>query len=249
MDGSNTMLRVLDWPFPGLGKYMVVALQRGKAGDYYNITWPGLSGVFTAMAPGRFSAAVNLAPMRKHGLTLPGDWLKNRFLLQRSRMLPPSHVLRKVFDQARSYDEAKEMLMKTPLALPAIFTLAGPRVGEGAVIERLENAVGTVDLGAGLQISAANHFTTHLQYIDKGFRPREIDSAGRFRQSCNIVAHELEKNDFKWLSAPIINARTRLIMVADAATGRLQLQGYEGVVATTEIFAIQPTAQQHYQVL
>jgi hypothetical protein len=67
-----TMLRVLDWPVPALGKEVMVVLQEGKGGTFYNMTWPGMSGVFTAMAPGRFSASLNQAPMRKHKLTKAG---------------------------------------------------------------------------------------------------------------------------------------------------------------------------------
>ena len=42
------------------------------------------AAVLTAMAPGRFCAAIHQAPMRRHGLTLPGDWLKNRLLFKKS---------------------------------------------------------------------------------------------------------------------------------------------------------------------
>jgi len=55
--------RTLDWPFPGLGRYVEVALQDGGAGIYANVTWPGAVGVLTAVAPGRFAAAINQAPM------------------------------------------------------------------------------------------------------------------------------------------------------------------------------------------
>ena len=52
-EDSISLLRVLDWPFPALGKHMVVAHQSGAAGDFYHVTWPGIAGVFNAMAPGR----------------------------------------------------------------------------------------------------------------------------------------------------------------------------------------------------
>src|SRR3954466_15367746 len=52
------LVRTLDWPFPGLGKQVEVAHTAGSAGDYYSVTWPGFVGVLTAMAPGRFAAAI-----------------------------------------------------------------------------------------------------------------------------------------------------------------------------------------------
>ena len=38
--------RVLDWPLPRLGEFLVVLHLSGKAGGYYDVTWPGLAGVF-----------------------------------------------------------------------------------------------------------------------------------------------------------------------------------------------------------
>ena len=57
--------RTLDWPFPGLGRLVEVTRQRGAAGDFLNVTWPGFAGVLTAVAPGRFAASINQAPMRR----------------------------------------------------------------------------------------------------------------------------------------------------------------------------------------
>src|SRR5437867_11470090 len=36
---------------------------QGIAGDYFSVTWPGYAGVLTAMAPLRFAACLNQAPM------------------------------------------------------------------------------------------------------------------------------------------------------------------------------------------
>ncbi|MBI3451963.1 MAG: hypothetical protein HY057_03860 [Rhodospirillales bacterium] len=133
---GSRMLRVLDWPLDGLGRHVVVARQAGAHGPYYNVTWPGSVGVLTAMAPGRFSAAINQAPMARHGLTLVGDWTKNRIAVWHSRELPPAHLMRRVFETARDYAEAKAMLAQTPLAMPVLFTLSGVEPAEGCIIER-----------------------------------------------------------------------------------------------------------------
>jgi hypothetical protein len=234
---SVSMLRVLDWPFPNMGRHMVIALQQGKAGEFYNVTWPGLSGVFNAMAPGRFSAAINQAPMRRHGLGFAGDWVKNRILAKKEAGMPPAHLLRMVFEHAKTYDEAKFMLTKTPLAVPAIFTLAGTGFGQGCVIERLEQAAEVFEL-SGMQISTANHFRSAFNNFAHGWRPREIDSAGRYRQSCTFSGQDMEQGDFGWLTSPVINANTRMCMVANATTRQLIVQGYEGNVPVTELFVL-----------
>ena len=64
-DGLPRIRRTLDWPFQGLGQAVEMAWQSGPAGDFYNATWPGAVGVLTAMAPGRFCAVINQAPMKR----------------------------------------------------------------------------------------------------------------------------------------------------------------------------------------
>jgi hypothetical protein len=62
-DGVPWLARTLDWPFPGLGRHTDVVHAKGPAGEYFSITWPGYAGVLTAMAPCRFAACINQAPM------------------------------------------------------------------------------------------------------------------------------------------------------------------------------------------
>jgi hypothetical protein len=217
-----------------------VAQQKTAVGEFYNITWPGLSGMFQGLAPGRFAAAINLAPMRKHGLGIAGDWLKNRIIAGRAKGLPPSHLLRLVFEQAKNYAEAKEMLCKTPIAAPVIFTLTGLIPGEGCIIERLENSAEIKELSVAQVVSTANEFHSSFAQIGKGWRPRMMDSAGRLRQSMEISTQELQQDHFSWLRPPMLNSFTRLVMQADAATGLLMVQGYEGQGAVTNMFAVQP---------
>lgn len=235
-DEGVSMLRVLDWPFPLLGKHVMVLLQQSAQGDYYNISWPGISGVYTAMAPGRFAAAINQAPMRRHNNHYAIEWYKNRRLTHKEEGLPPSHLLRKVFEQATDYETAKLILSEMPIAIPAIFTLTGTKPGQGCVIERLEHTAEIRELSAGQQVTTSNHFITSLNDVGAGWRPREADSTGRFRQSCSYHGHDLQHPDFNWLQAPIINHNTRLCVVTDALTGRLQVQGFEGMTQVTEIF-------------
>lgn len=230
-----SLLRVLDWPFPALGRHVMIVLQNGKAGDFFNLTWPGVSGVFTGMAPGRFTAALNLAPMRQHNMTLVGDWLKNRLIAEKQEGLPPHHLLRQAFEQAESYEEAKKILTDTRIAVPAIFILAGTKPGEGCIIERLENTAEVAELSASQQLTATNHFNSSLATVGNGWRPRLEDSEGRYRLSNSIHGHDLVDN-FDWIRSPIINQYTRLCFVADAATRRMLAQGYEGMLQVTDLF-------------
>ena len=45
---------------------MVDSPEKGKAaGEFFNVTWPGYVGVLTALAPDRFGASINQAPLRR----------------------------------------------------------------------------------------------------------------------------------------------------------------------------------------
>jgi len=71
-NGAPLLRRSLDWPFDGLGRCVENRLAIWPAGDFYNVTWPGAVGVLSAMAPGRFCAVINQAPMRRRTRDLSG---------------------------------------------------------------------------------------------------------------------------------------------------------------------------------
>jgi len=231
-DAGPLLRRVLDWPFPALGENIVVAHQTGPAGDFLNATWPGVTGVYQASAPGRFAAAINQAPMREHGAGFALDWLQARVATGKTDAIPPSHLLRQVFETARSYDEAKQRLCDTPLAVPAIFILAGIENGEGCVIERTETQFAVREMSDG-RVCATNHFEEAFEDRGMGWRPRPIDSAGRL--SC---ANMLDGEDDAWFKPPVANINSRLAMTANAATGTVEVLGTEGVDAVTGVFRL-----------
>lgn len=223
---SARLIRVLDWRTPGLGRNIVAAKVNGAGGPFVTLTWPGYTGVLQAMAPGRFSAALNQAPMRRAGggfLAL--DWAMNKRRVWRMPHGTPAHLLRDVFEQARSYADARKMLIDTPIAAPAIFSLAGIAPGDTCVIERMEERAHVHD-GAGV---AANNW----QAAGWQGRSRGNDSAGRASTMAS-VALEFDET-LPWLREPILNARTRLVMIADAKLGRFIAQGYEADGAATTV--------------
>ncbi len=217
-DGTSARLvRVLDWVTHGLGRYVIAARVAGAAGPFVSLTWPGYTGVLQAMAPGRFAAALNQAPMRRPLGQFYLDWAVNRHRVWRMPHLTPAHLLREVVETAPSFDAAKRMLAERPISTPGIFTLAGLKPSETAVIERTETESRVHEGGN----TAANHWQT------PGWRghTRGNDSAGRARQM-HCVSTALDPS-FAWLTPPIRNWNTRLAMVADAREGRLVAQGYE----------------------
>ncbi len=214
---GNRMLRTLDWPMDGLGETVVVAKFKGKAGAYFNVTWPGFVGVVTAMAPGRFSAAINQPPFRKWSRSCWADWAINRGRLLASKRTPPAHLLRDVFDTCATYDEAKARLTETPLAAPAFFTLSGTAPDQSCLIEREETAA---DILEG-PTTCANHWIRR----DVPGRYRGVDSPGRHQMMANF--RDTTADGFDWVRYPILNETTRLAVVANALEGKLWVRGYE----------------------
>ncbi len=223
---GNRMLRTLDWPLKGLGGNVVVACQDGGAGTYYNVTWPGFVGVFTAMAPSRFSAAINQPPMKAVTRSCWFDWAITRTGMWRKSGLPPAHLLRKAFDECRSYADARRMLSEAPVCAPAFFTLSGDEDGAGCVIERTEHDAAVHETPA----SIANHWIG----FDLPGRIRGIDSVGR--RELMEGFRETAPNDFSWLIPPILNPTTRISVVANAARGFLLARGWEADGAATQVF-------------
>lgn len=223
---GNRMLRTLDWPLPGLGGNVVVARQDGGAGTYYNVTWPGFVGVYTAMAPGRFSAAINQPPMKAYTRSCWFDWAISRTGLWRKSGLPPAHLLRKVFDECATYDDARRVLSEAPICTPAFFTLGGDGDRAGCIIERTEHAAAVHETPACI----ANHW---MKFTLPG-RDRGLDSAGR--RDLMESLRDTSPNDFSWVISPILNPTTRLAVVANAARGFLLAQGWEAHGAATRIF-------------
>ncbi len=246
-----TLRRTLDWPFLGLGRAAVVAHRAGPAGDFYDATWPGAVGTLTAMAPGRFAAAINQAPLFRRTRTnmlRPMDYLRNlsRTLL-RERGMPPLHLLRHTFETARDFSEALELLARIELARPVIFTLIGTAPDEIAVVERRERDA-AVHLGEG---SVANDWRA----VDDDWeaRPccladRRLDSVVRRQTIEQAVARSAEP--FAWVVPPVRNWNTRLAVEMNPRAGWMTALGFEPCSATdtapaTRLFSLhapQPVA-------
>jgi len=222
--GHAELIRVLDWRTPGLGRHIVAANVAAPPGRFQTLTWPGYTGILQANAPGRFAAAINQAPMpQRGGGLLPLDWLANKIEVWRSTDTTPAHLLRHVFEQVDTFAEARQQLINTPISTPAIFSLVGCRPNELCIIERTEVTAHVHD-GAR---AAANAW----QAPNWSGRARGIDSTGRVLQLTR--RSQTETRDFDWLQPPVLNDTTRLAAVMTPASGRLLVQGFDGLAATT----------------
>jgi hypothetical protein len=233
---SPWLVRTLDWPFPGLGRYAEIARMQGPAGDYFSVSWPGYVGVLTALAPGRFAAAINQAPMKRRSHT--------RFLrlydlcanaietLLHARDLPPDQLLRQAFETCRSYREARAMLEQTPVARPVIFALVGCAPGERCVIERTERGGHTRET----ETSAANDWLTGSdewearvgggRLLASTFDEAAANSRER-REALAGFSGRFAQGGFAWVTPPVLNPFTRIAVEMCPASGILRAVGYE----------------------
>ncbi len=255
--GVPWLIRTLDWPFRGLGRHVEVARMRGASGEFFSITWPGYVGVLTAMAPARFAACLNQAPLRRrfrHGWLRPCDVAVNAVAswADGGRM-PPDQVLRLAFESCGDYAAARRMLESMPVARPAIFTLVGCAAGERCVIERTETGFVTRDENT----SAANDWLPDRPGWEgrigtRRFLTRTYDEAKSYscarREALAGWHGAMADRSFAWVRAPVLNPYTRLAAALCPADGVLRVIGYEDVGAelpapVTELCEIEAVAQ------
>jgi hypothetical protein len=235
-NGAPWILRTLDWPFLGLGRYAEVAHMHGDCGDFYSVTWPGYVGALTAMAPFRFAACVNQAPMRRrtaHRWLRPYDFAANARAIWRSAdLMPPDQLLRRTFELCRDFSAARHMLETTPVARPVIYVLTGCTAHERCVIERTETDFVTREE----ETSAANDWVPSRdgwegrigtrRFLTSSFADAASYSRAR-REALNGWDGAASAPGFAWVREPVLNPYTRLAVAMCPAAGVLRVLGYD----------------------
>ncbi|MFT7144565.1 MAG: hypothetical protein ACI9TY_001839 [Alphaproteobacteria bacterium] len=198
---DDIFYRTLDVSAPALGTSLHKTEKNTPYGTYINLTWPGFVGVATAYAPKRFALAYNEAPQ-------PVGWLLNIIKIIFSKDIPPLWLTRQVLENCKNYDQAKEMLINTPLCTNAIYTLMG-MTGEGCIIERTANEAKVRELSEQGYVSAGNHWQNDT------FKGRVATSKKSSYERCIFMEKFLRQKDastakpFAWLKQPIAGDTTR----------------------------------------
>lgn len=236
-DGAR-MIRVLDWGLAGLGRHVVIARQETAHGPFYNATWPGYAGVHTAMAPGRFSAAINQAPrVPVFGIDAL-DRMVTRLRVLRSRdTVLASHLLRRVFEDAPDYRSAVAMLSdpSVALAMPALFVLAGTEADQGCVVEGLgrERRVHRIADADPLALGIANQWlspdlrgSARNEAVPTGLRvPAETNN--RARQATIVGLQKRASVGAEDLPEPVLNSLTVMVVAANARRGEMTVEALD----------------------
>ena len=235
VDAAPWLARTLDWPCDGLGRHVEVARMAASAGEFFNVTWPGFVGVLTAMAPGRFAAAINQAPLfrrTRHRWLRPVDLAANAVAtFVRVRHMPPDHLLRLAFETCASYAEARHMLESVPVARPVIFTLAGCAPGERCLIERTEEGYATHDDAVAANDWLRGDASWEARVGgDILFTATFAQAAANSRARRDALAQwrgRFPTRGFEWVAAPVLNPYTRVAVEMCPRAGILRVVGYE----------------------
>jgi hypothetical protein len=234
-DNEPWLVRTLDWPFPGLGRHVEIAHKWGAAGDFYSLTWPGYVGTLTAMAPRRFAASINQAPLwrrTRHPWLRPLDIVLNAVKTWSVKNIPPDQLLRQVFESCADFSAARAMLERTPVARPVIFTLAGIRPGERCVIERTESGFET----RATATAAANDWLKQKDSWEARVGGDVVmtcrydeaaDNSRTRRETIESFSGSLRREPFGWLVEPVHNRFTRLATEMCPARGILRVVGLD----------------------
>jgi hypothetical protein len=235
-NGTPWLLRTLDWPFKGLGRHTEIAHMRGECGEFVSVTWPGYVGVLTAMAPHRFAAALNQAPMwrrTRHRWLRPYDYAASALRASAGAgRMPPDQLLRRAFEVCYDFAAARLLLETTPVARPVIYTLVGCAARERCVIERTETDFVTREDDT----CTANDWVPCRPGWEGRIGTRRFlvssfaDAAGFSRARREKLASwtgSLSASRFDWLHEPVLNPYTRLAAAMNPAAGILRAIGYD----------------------
>lgn len=223
-------IRTLDWEIEGLGKYAVIFKFEGApAGLFYSVGWPSYVGVLTGMAPGRFSASINYAVPRPRQIP--------------SLQWPPSHLLRYVFENCRTFEAALRMIRAAKFCAPTLITLAGTNPGEAVIIECSEQRNRIYRMREQHPIAVANDYLSgelrqDLNDLEDGTQHGdEVGAEGDIfaPQRKATMLSRLGKANFSSFretlrplnSYPIRNYATVLQISMSAAFGQLAVYGVE----------------------
>jgi hypothetical protein len=233
---GNRMIRVLDWGMKGIGRYAVMARHASAAGSYLAATWPGYAGVLTAMAPGRFAAAINQAPQQRLARLPVANEIAIRLDMLRRGGIPAAHLLRRVFETAQDFEAALAQLAdpREAIAMPAIVTISGTGPRDAAVVELdgHRRALHRADAAAGWVVGVANDWLSDWGGIPRLHahvrRPGETphgNNAARRRLVCAL--HTDAFGGAGSLPPPVLNAHTVMVAVANARRGTFELEALD----------------------
>jgi acid ceramidase len=215
--------RNLDWTFPRnlLKKHLTVARMRnGPHGDYALVTWPGMFGALTGIAPGRFSITVNFVQHDEDsGLlqlakrAIGGHW-------------PVAWVVRRALDEAKNFKAAVKMIQNEYVLSPVLITVVGTENDERVCIECGCDDYALRRPGADGPLIVTNHYQTD-ELEEHNVDLDELDTCERYAALEELLAGKkvTSRGALAALSNDdVISSDTQHQVVMEPASGRLTVR-------------------------
>jgi predicted choloylglycine hydrolase len=139
--------RNLDWPLPQIKDATVILNCKSNAGPFKAVTVPGMVGVLSGVAKGRFSITINSKEDSDHLMPFAQGW---------SAPL----LVRWILENCENYEAARRELKKASAFVPFFVTLAGRKRGQAVVFEINTTARNRFYESSEGPVAVANHFPT-----------------------------------------------------------------------------------------
>eukprot|EP00111_Clytia_hemisphaerica_P010805 TCONS_00031601-protein len=202
---------------------IAVDYQSGGKTVFKTVQFAGTVGVFTGIAPGRFSFSLN---SRSPDTFFGGPMGVVHWVLSGSTEQQFASILaRSVLENAESYDDAVKRLSESRLLAPVYYIVAGTEKHQGTIITRSK----TQSIKP-LRLSDKQNFLVQTNY-DNWKKPPFYDNR---RKPANICLKQMtNKNSTKKLdffemlynvlsTVPVLNKATIYTTLMDPSTGEIQ---------------------------
>jgi predicted choloylglycine hydrolase len=152
--------RNLDWPIWQMKRASVILDCQSEAGSFKAVSVPGMVGVLSGVAEGRFSITINSNDHGDHLVPCTSGW-------------SAALLVRWIFENCSSYEEALRELKKTPAFVPFYAMVVGPGKGQAAVVEVNTDGEGRVYKQQDYPVAVANHFPSEIYEDDEDCNTQE----------------------------------------------------------------------------
>ena len=214
--------RNMDWELEGIRKSTIlIDYINGPCGDFTAVSIPGMVGVLSGVAKGRFSATINLAPSANFSPNIINGW---------SILL----LLRYAFEYCKTYEDAVKMLSIATTVAPAFVQVVGVKKGQASVIEIFPKGNNAIYEYSDKPLGITNH------YLDSDYRDKEWEEEGKtwctnsgerleIIESCaaKCKAKDLEGCLAVLRKYPVLSEMTQQSMVLCAKSGEVLLNDLE----------------------
>lgn len=209
--GRNIHFRTMDWPMTFL-KYVTVRLEFQRKGRtvFKAVSWLGYVGIFTGVAPEKYSVALNY---RRND-----DSIFNNVARAMTLKWPAGYMLRHILENEYNFKDAMNMIQEAQLIAPCYITIC-PDIGSSYLIIR--------DRDKTYQKRKSSKLLVQTNIDPDKVKPNILYSIERNEYARNTIRKKVNKwtnfEDIKkdLLKHPIKNNDTIYYCIIDPGTGEV----------------------------